>query len=375
MRVLHVLGAMNRGGVETWLIHLLRHRDQLLAMDFLVHTDRPGAYDDEVRALGGRIHVCPDPGRPWAYGRAFRRTLCEHGPYDVVHSHVHHFSGYVLRLAERCGVPMRIAHSHNDTYALDARAGLLRRGYLRLMRRWLARHATRRLSASREAAAALFGPGWQADPRHSVLYCGIDLAPFRSRHDRAALRSELGIPPDALVIGHVGRFAPQKNHAFLVDIAAEAARRRSLTCLLLVGDGALRLAIERRVRALGLTNRVIFAGWRSDVSRLLAGAVDVFVMPSTHEGLPLAGLEAQAAGVPLVLSDGVTAELEVVPALVHRCSLAQPASLWAETVLAQGQAPPVGREEALALMEASPFNIKKAATSLEQLYAADRPSQ
>ena len=102
VRVLHVLGGMNRGGVETWLMHVLRHIDRnRFRMDFLVHTVNPCAYDDEIHSLGSEIIPCLHPSRPWTYVRNFKRILREHGPYDVVHSHVHHFSGHILRLARR----------------------------------------------------------------------------------------------------------------------------------------------------------------------------------------------------------------------------------------------------------------------------------
>jgi hypothetical protein len=143
LRILHVLGGLNRGGVETWLLNVMRTIDRRrFEMHFLVHTAEPGAYDAAVRGLGGRIIPCPNPSSPWRYGRALRRVLREHGRYDVVHSHVHHFSGHVLGVARSAGVPTRIAHSHTDSSLEDAEAGAGRRLYLRTMRRWIHRHAS-----------------------------------------------------------------------------------------------------------------------------------------------------------------------------------------------------------------------------------------
>src|SRR5688572_4535103 len=116
IRVLHVVGIMNRGGIETWLMHVLRHIDRRhFQVDILVATEQPGDYDQEARALGARILPCLRPRRPWAYARNFRRIVRTHGPYDVVHSHVRHFSSYVVRLAARAGIPVRLVHSHSDT--------------------------------------------------------------------------------------------------------------------------------------------------------------------------------------------------------------------------------------------------------------------
>jgi glycosyltransferase involved in cell wall biosynthesis len=371
LRILHVVGGMSRGGVETWLRHVLRNIDRdRFQMDFLVHTDKACAYDDEIRALGSRILPCLSPSRPLKYAREFRRILAEYGPYDVIHSHVHHYSGYVLRLAHSAGVPLRIAHSHNDTSALEAGAGLRRRVYLSVTGRWIARYAMAGLSASRLAAVALFGSNWESDPRWQSLYCGVDFSHFRQPADQTNLRAELGLPPDAFVVGHVGRFSEQKNHKFLIEIAAEIARREPNMRLLLIGDGTLRPEIEDIVNRSGLTEKVVFAGLRADVHRLMLEAMDVFLFPSLHEGLPLVGMEVQAAGVPSVMSDTITSEVEVVSELVQWLSLSQPASVWAEAVLsAREMRRKITQPEALAKMEQSPFNVQVSIRELERVYA------
>lgn len=371
LRILHVVGGMNRGGVETWLKHVLSHIDRdRFNMDFLVHTDNPCAYDDEIRALGSRILPCLSPSRPLQYAHEFRRILAEYGPYDVIHSHVHHYSGYVLRLAHSAGVPLRIAHSHNDTAALEARAGLFRRAYLGVTSRWITRYAMAGLSASRLAAAALFGSEWESDPRWRPLYCGVDFSHFQSATNPTDLRAELGLPPDAFVIGHVGRFSEQKNHKFLIEIAAEVVKREPKAYLLMVGDGVLRPAIEEAVARSGLIEHVVFAGLRSDVHRLMLEVMDVFLLPSLHEGLPLVGMEVQAAGVPSVMSDTITSEVEVVSELVRWLSLSQPASVWAEAVLlAREMREKITQPDALAKMERSPFNVQVSIRELERVYA------
>lgn len=370
IRILHVVGGMDRGGTETWLMHVLRHIDrERFQMDFLVHTTHPCAYDDEIRARGSKIIPCLAPKQPWLYAHKLKQILREHGPYDIVHSHVLHYSGHVLRLAQQAGVPIRIAHSHMGTSQPHAKAGFLRHRYLRLMTHWIALHTTVGLAASRLAAVALFGPAWDADPRWQIFYCGVDLTPFQELVNSVALRFELGIPADAFVIGHVGRFEEQKNHEFLLDIAVEVAKREPRMRLLLVGDGPLRLDIERKVDQVGLVDHVVFAGLRPDVPRLMMGAIDVFVLPSFHEGLPLVGIEAQAAGLPFILSDVITEEADVVKSLVRRLFLSQPASVWAEAILTTREAgPEITQAEALMLVEQSSFNIQTGVKDLEKLY-------
>jgi glycosyltransferase involved in cell wall biosynthesis len=379
IRVLHIVGGMGRGGVETWLLHVLRHIDrERLQMDFMVHTAKPCAYDEEIRALGSRILPCLSPRRPWSYAKNFRHILATHGPYDIVHSHVHHYSGYTLRLAERAGIPIRIAHSHNDASPQDISPSPLRWIYLTSARRWIRRFATIGLAASGKAAEALFGLGWQHTSFCRPLYYGIDLEPFRAQPD-PSVRTALQLPSEAFVIGHVGRFDEQKNHRFLLEIFRSVADADPQTRLLLIGDGPLRPGIERRAAELGLAESVVFGGLRGDVPRVLLGAVDVFVLPSLYEGLGLVCLEAQAAGLPCVIADTIPGEAEVVPQLVTRLRLSQSASSWARVVLAKrDQAPPITRNEALALMEASPFSIRRAAAELTRLYetaAASTPAR
>ncbi len=371
IRILHVLGGMTWGGVETWLLHVLRHIDrERFHMDFLVHTDQPCPHDDEVRALGGAIIPCLDPSRPWLYARNFNRIMREHGPYDVVHSHVHHYSGYVLLLAGRAGVPVRLAHSHNDTSRNEARAGMLRRRYLKVMEQWIHRYATGGLAASRAAALDLFGPEWAEDARWRVLHYAVDLDGLRATVEPNSARAELGIPADAFVIGHAGRFAEQKNHAFLVDIAAAVAARDANARVLLVGDGPLLPDIERQVARTGLADRVVFVGARYDVPRLMQGAMDVFLLPSFYEGLPVALIEAQALGLPCVYSDVVTEEADAVARLVRRVSLSQPPSVWADTILAVRDAAQVtGRRDALGYLEKTSFDIRTSIGRLERIYA------
>ena len=373
IRILHVVGGMNRGGLETWLMHVLRNIDRdRFQMDFVVHTEKPCPYDDEARVLGSKIIPCLSPSKPWLYGRNFKRILREYGPYDIVHSHVHHFSGYVLYLAKQAGVPVRIAHSHNDTSAIDAKAGLHRQLYLSLTKWSISWCSTVGLGCSCNAVADLFGAAWKTDTRWQVLYYGVDLKPFYDQVDSIGVRAEFGIPADAFVIGHIGRFETQKNHLFLLEIAAEVAKQELKMHLLLIGDGSLRSDIEQKVVQMGLSDRVTFAGNRSDVPRLMLKAVDVFLFPSLHEGLGLVLIEAQAAGLPCIFSDVVPEEADLVRPLLQRISLSKSASIWAEAVRsAKSDASTISQRDALAVVENTPFNIAASVKKLTEVYEAN----
>ncbi len=366
-RVLHVLGSLNRGGAETWLLHALRHTDRSeVAMDFLIHQAEPGVYEDEVRAHGSQIHRCLNPQKMWQYGRQLKKILTEHSPYDAVHSHVHFYSGHILRVARGCGVPMRIAHSHNDTSHFDNQAGLARRAYLRLMSYWLHKNATHGLAASGKAAVSLFGANWQDDPRYQILFCGVDLQPFQQTFEANKIRAEFGWSEENFIIGHVGRFDEQKNHPFLLQIFAEVARRQPAARLLLVGIGDLQPKIKALVEELKLSDHVAFAGTRPDVPRLMLGAMDAFLLPSLFEGLPLVLVEAQAAGLPCFVSDVIAPETTLVAPLMQKLSLQSPPMAWADAILAEQTH--FARSAAYELVEQSPLNIQNSARALQQLY-------
>jgi len=364
IRVLHVHSPFEWGGVETWLLQLLRHIDRKrVSLDFFTNATRPGV-EEMIRASGGRVLWAPPTARPWSYLKGLTSVLQTEGPYDVVHTHFLDHAGIVLWCAKRAGVPVRIAHSHE----VSNRIGWARRKYFEAGRRLLRKHATMGFAASRKAACFLYGDSWTGDPRWSVQLCGIDLAPFEASEDKTSLRASLGIPPDAFVIGHVGRFVPQKNHAFLLGVLKELVKRDRRTLFLLVGDGPLQETIRRRAEADGVSRWILFAGCRPDVPRLMLHAMDAFILPSLSEGLGVVVVEAQAAALPCVISDTVPGEADVVPGLVRRRSLNEPPATWAEELLVCRQKLRLSNESALEILRNSPFNIKNSARRLERAY-------
>ncbi|AFY54696.1 glycosyltransferase [Rivularia sp. PCC 7116] len=371
IRILHVLAGMNRGGVETWLMHVLRNIDrERFQMDFLVATTQLCAYDEEVIALGSKIIPCLHPSKPLMYARNFKRLYQQHGSYDIVHSHIHHYSGYILRLAKQVGIPIRIAHSHNDTSSQEAKAGLFRRFYLGLTEYLIKQYATLGLACSEKAASDLYGGDWKHDSRWKVLHYGIDLSAWNDTVDKANIRAELKIPKDAFVIGHVGRFAEQKNHSMFVEIASNIIQKEPKAHFLLVGDGRLRSDIEQKVHQAGLSNCVTFAGLRSDIPQVMKGAMDVFLFPSLHEGLPMVLIEAQAAGLPCVISDVISEEVDAIQSLIQRIPLTKEVSYWGKNVLNKNIPLNIGQSEALGIIKNSSFNIQKSINTLEAIYTS-----
>jgi glycosyltransferase involved in cell wall biosynthesis len=358
---------MDRGGIETWLMHILRNADRTrYQMDFLAYATQPCAYDEEIAALGSRLFHGPHIRQPRAYADNLRRVLRQQGPYDVLHSHFHFHNGYVLKTAHACGVPVRIAHSHTA----PKRPGLQefhKRIYQAQGRHWIWRHATHGLGISNTAAENLFGPQWHSDPRFRVLLYGFDFGTFQTLEDGAVLKTRLGIPPERRVIGHVGRFVPLKNHAFIVRIFATLVASGTDAHLLLVGDGPLWDAIREQIAGLGLTDRSTLAGSQPETAPYF-GAMDLLLIPSEYEGLGIVALEAQAAGVPVLASVAIPPEVGILPERIQRFDLKCGVEAWAERAAAElRRGRQTGTAPALALAS-SPFGIQRCLRDLARIY-------
>jgi glycosyltransferase involved in cell wall biosynthesis len=373
VKILQVIVGLGPGGIENWLMHLLRHIDrQRFKIDFLVH-ETPHLYEDEAVALGSKIILCPYPAKPWSYAANFLNLLREHGPYQIIHTHMPR-SGYIYPLARHAGIPIRIHHCHNNETIRRTRVSWRRRLTSSLSYRLIRRYATHGLAVSRVAALGAFGPDWESDRRWSIFPSSIDLFPFTEAVNGKNIRRELGLPESAFVLGHVGRFSPEKNHSFLIDIIAEVCREMPEACLLLVGDGGLRPAMEAKVARLGLGGRVIFAGTHFDVPKLLRGAMDIFLFPSIYEGMGMALLEAQTAGLPCLISDTIVKEAEIIPGLTQRIPLAEGARGWAKALLAaRANRLRMSPAEAIDRIRGTLFDIETNVRQLESIYAAGLP--
>lgn len=316
-RILHVVVNLNRGGAETLLMNLYRNVDRSrVQFDFL--TCKPGVFDEEIVALGGVVHRIPyltEVGHR-GFVRELRVFFRDHPDYTIVHSHLDKMSGVVLAAARREGVQVRIAHSHNTASEGGAPARLYKWAVGLLIRR----SATHKMACSQAAAEWLF-PSRTADAL--VLHNGIEINRFQHRQEvREEVRRELAIPADTFVIGHVGRFAPVKNHSYLLELYRHFRAEHPAVLLLLSGDGPLLAQMQEQAARAGLTEEhVRFLGSRSDVDRLLQ-AMDVFVFPSLHEGLPVVLVEAQGAALPCLVSTAVSPESDLGLGLVRQLPLA-----------------------------------------------------
>lgn len=359
IRVLQVVTNMDRGGLETMLMNYYRHVDrERVQFDFLTHRADQAAYDDEIKALGGRIYRLPRL-IPWSrsYRKELNRFFMQHPEYQIVHVHQDCLSSVILQVAEKCGVPVRIAHSHNANQDKNLKYPI-KLFYMRS----IPRYATDLMACSQKAGMWMF----RGAP-FTVLHNAIDAVAYSfDERKREDVRRCLKIPEEALVLGHVGRFMPQKNHEFLLDIFAAAAKKEANARLLLVGDGELRSKIEAKAQRLGLSDRVIFTGIRADVPDLMQ-AMDVFVLPSHFEGLGIVNIEAQAAGLPCFVSAKVVPPEAKVTDLLHYISLDASAKEWATQIL--DNSIPIGkrRNTTKEIIEAG-FDIHTTTEELECFY-------
>lgn len=356
VRVLHVVTYMGRGGLETMLMNYYRKIDRSkIQFDFLVHRDFEADYDQEIRDLGGRIYKLPQLNPlSKTYLKQLDRFFKKHKEYKIVHSHLDCMAGIPLKYAKRNGVPIRIAHAHSSNQTKDKKY-LLKLIYKRNIRK----NATDLFACAHDAGRWMFGCD-----RFHVMNNAIGTEAYAANAKTAAeIRKELEISGDAFVVGHVGRFAPPKNHKFIVRIFAEVVKVKPDAFLLFVGDGDLRKETEELTVDLGIRNRVIFAGMRTDVNRVLQ-AMDVFLFPSTYEGLPLSIIEAQAAGIPCLISDKVPIECRKTD-LVRQLSLQESPDIWKDAVIAAGEM--LKRDTSGEIIKAG-FDIASNAKWLEDFY-------
>lgn len=342
------------------LMNHYRHMDRdVVQLDFLTHRPFAGAYDEEIRELGGRVFRAPRlyPQNCIAYRRYMRSFFAEHD-YPVVHSHIDAMSAFPLAIARTCGVVVRVAHSHSDSVDRD-----LKYPIKEVARKRLPGIATHYWACSEAAGAFLFGE--ENRPKLHIVKNAVDLSGFAfDPAARVSARAELGVCDEQLVVGHVGRFSAVKNQAFLVDVLAALVARGEDAVLVFVGDGELRAKVEGKAAAAGLSPRVRFLGLRDDVARLVQG-FDALTFPSLHEGIPLTLIEAQASGLPVLASDKVSAEALVLPSCAQM-RLDDPAGAWAAKIreLAGG-----GRSSGCigALADAG-YEINQSAKALQEFY-------
>ncbi|MDW0116282.1 glycosyltransferase family 1 protein [Sporosarcina thermotolerans] len=328
VRILHVLGELNRGGAETMVMNLYRSIDRnRLQFDFIIHGDGVYDYTQEILSLGGRIYKVKryNGKNHIGYVKAWKSFFGKYPEYKIIHGHVRSTASIYLSLAKKNGL-LTISHSHSTSSGIGLSSVV--KNLLQYPIRYIADYF---FACSNSAGIWLFGKKTSKKDNFFVINNAINTKEFIIDFEKRKMkRKELGVS-EKFVIGHVGRFGTEKNHEFLIDIFNEVYLRNRNSVLVLVGDGEQKQRIQQKVKKLDLSSNVIFTGVRSDIPDLLR-AMDVFVFPSLFEGLPVTLVEAQASGLPCIVSNNITEEIKIT-SLIKSISLNNDAGYWAENIL------------------------------------------
>lgn len=327
LHVLHVVGAMDIGGIENMLMTLMSHmRKKGIIFDFAVHGKAIGVHETKIKELGGRIYHLPKFAgiNVFTYLSAWRKLLANHPELKVIHGHMTSTASMYLLLAKKYG-RVTIAHSHSTSTS----GGKIVYGIKRMLEYPLRYISDYLCACSAAAANYRFGEGTSERSNYFLWHNAIDVEKFRfSSEKRKLYRKKLGLGESTIVIGHVGRMIPAKNHNFLLEIFREYRKINLDSKLLLVGDGPLREVIEKNAKEQGLASAMIFTGAVGNPADYLS-VMDVFCFPSVYEGLSVSLIEAQTNGRICLGSDVIPREVKISDALKF-LSLTQPAKMWAE---------------------------------------------
>ena len=364
IRVLMVLGgSMGFGGTEAFLMNYYRHIDKgRVQFDFVFQGDNDGVYDDEIKQYGGLIYHVPFKNRHPSEFTNQLGGIIKNGKYKVVHSQMDTMNWWVLWIAKKNGVKIRISHSHSTkVHAHSIRKNILNNAVKRLIPIF----ATDLWACSEDAGRWLYGDKLVDEKKVVIINNAIDTRKFQYNKElRNNKRIELGISESTFVVGHCGRLSYQKNHKLLINAFAKVNEIMSDSVLLLVGDGELRDELQAQVRQLGLDGKVIFTG-NQRYPYECYNAMDIFVFPSWYEGLSITFLEAQVNGLPCICSDGVTREGCISDAIC--LSVNDAPDKWAKTIIENRNK---GRFDNIERLVEKGFDIEIEAEKLMHRYEA-----
>lgn len=279
--IAHIMGKWNGGGVESVVMNYYRNIDRnKIQFHFLCDEDSTDIPYEEIEKLGGKVIVIPPYQKLFKYQKELYRIFKENN-YKIVHSHINALSVFPLRIAKKAGVPIRIAHSHSTSNKKEWKKNILKM----ILRPLSKLYANNYFACTEYAGKWLFGKKVVERKELNVINNAIDLKKFEfNENTRKALREELGIKDDTLIIGHVGRFMKQKNHEFLVEVFNEVYKKNQNTLLILIGQGPLLSEIKQKAINLNIEDKIKFIGQVTDIEKYY-NIMDIFLFPSIYEGL------------------------------------------------------------------------------------------
>lgn len=331
MRILEICVDLDGGGIDRYLLNYCSRIPEI-QFDFAVVDNKIGILEPQLEALGCHIYRVPRQSHGVKANYNAIKQILTQNTYDAVHVHLGYRSAVALWCAKRCGVKTRIVHAHIAAEPESKKQRIIRKSFTWLVKRL----ATHLAACGVDAAKWVWGEKTYAKGKVTIHNNAIETKKYAySEEARMAVRAELKIDENTLVVGHVGRLCAQKNQLRLVDIFAEIHRQKPDSLLLLVGRGDLEDSIRQKVAKMKLTDAVCLLGVRDDVPRLLS-AFDTFVFPSTHEGLPFTLIETQCNGLPAVSADTVTPLVKIGEDVVF-LPLSQSNDEWAQVALAAAE--------------------------------------
>ncbi len=358
MRILHFVSDIGvANGVMSVVLNYFRAMPEDIKFDIMYFKERERDRRADIEALGGRVFRMNTPGIKSFVSSELDGFFEEHrGEYSAVHIHSPYLTCLIAPKAKKHGIKKVAAHCHSTLFSLNP-DNLRRNRLLNIPTRFF---ADKLFACGREAGRYWYGK----DSRFTVLPNAIDCVSYAfSSEKRSAARAELGISPDTLVIGHVGVTAPPlKNHPYLMRVFAEIKKERSDAVLLMAGAEETD-ELSELAESLGISASARFLGRRSDVPQLLS-AMDVFVFPSFREGLPVSVVEAQAAGLPVLMSDTVTDEVCITDN-IKRLSIDADPKIWAKDIKIM---PDDLRAAAFEKVRDCGWDINKCARTLVEFY-------
>ena len=359
IRVLHVLGALNIGGAEMMVMNLYRNIDrEKIQFDFVIHTTAQGDFTNEILKLGGRIYSCPRYiGRNHIqYCKWWNNFLEEHREYKIIHGHVRSTASLYMAIAKKKGC-VTISHSHSTSNGEGISA--LAKNAMQYPIRYMADYM---FACSDEAGEWLFGRKACTEKKYFFFPNAIELSRFQySESVRKEMRGDLDIERE-MIIGTVGRNSNPKNPFGILDIFERVSKKNEKAVLLWIGTGELEGEVKKEAVRRKLANRIHFMGNRKDVPELMQ-TFDIFIFPSLWEGLPVTVIEAQAAGLPCLISDRVTKQV-AVSKLVHYLPVDQGYEVWEEAILNSN----LDRQDVQNEIRQAGFDIHESAQWLEKFY-------
>ncbi len=338
-KVLFFVDRMLKGGIQSLVIEIVRNiNKEKVHIDFLL-LDDGNEYDLEntLKDLGCEVYKLNGiwvntPLDFVKYIKALDNFFKEHNDYDVIHMHSSSKNYMVLKKAKKYGIPVRIAHSHNIDFQTK---NPIKKFLGNIFKSFLKKYATDYFACSKIAGEWLFGEKIVNSEKFYVIHNAIDYDKFKFNEEkRNKIRKELDVKDDELVIGHVGRFTNQKNHDFLIDIFYEMYKINQNIRLLLIGKGENEELIKIKVKKLNLENLVMFLGFKKDVYNYYQ-AMDVFLLPSKYEGLPVTLVEAQANGLPIFTSKKVVSDEVKLCDNLYFIELDKKPEEWAKEILSK----------------------------------------